>query len=295
MRLLIAGWQGQVAKAFVDVAPGRDDISACAIGRPALDICELRSIERALGDVRPDIVINTAGYTAVDNAEIEPERALALNRDGARLLAEAAARRGVPIIHLSTDYVFDGKKTTPYDETDPAGPATVYGRSKLEGEAAVKEANPKHIILRTAWVYSPFGRNFVKTVLERIRAGEPLRVVADQRGNPTYAPHLVEAILAIAGRATAAEGDAFPWGVYHAAGGGAASWYEVARQVLNCAEMPEDAPVEIEAISSAEYPTRARRPANSELDCSKLERELHIRLPDWHGGVAECVKRLLSG
>lgn len=295
MRLLIAGWQGQIAHAFVDVAPGRDDISACAIGRPALNICESRSIERALGDVKPDIVINTAGYTAVDNAEIEPERALALNRDGARLLATAAARRGVPIIHLSTDYVFDGTKPTPYVETDPASPATVYGRSKLEGEAAVQAANPKHIILRTAWVYSPFGRNFVKTVLERIRAGGPLRVVADQRGSPTYAPHLVEAILAIAGRATAADGIDMPWGIYHAAGGGTASWYEVARQVLHCAEKPEDDPVELEAISSAEYPTRAPRPANSQLDCSKLERELQVRLPDWPDGIAACVKRLLNG
>src|SRR3990170_7054726 len=213
MRLLIAGWQGQIAQALIDVAPGRDDITACAVGRPALDLCEVRTIERALSDVKPDVIVNTAAYTDVDKAEIEQERALALNRDVARLLAMSGARRGIPIIHISTDYVFDGTKGSAYVETDPEAPATVYGRSKLEGEAAVREANPRHIILRTAWVHSAFGRNFVKSIFQRARDGSPLRVVDDQRGSPTYAPHLVEAILAIAGRVTSASNtDVAPWG-----------------------------------------------------------------------------------
>lgn len=292
MRLLIAGWQGQIAQALVAVAPGRSDVTACAVGRPALDICEVRSIERALGDINPDIVINTAAYTAVDNAENEPERAFALNRDGAGLLALAAARRGVPIIHLSTDYVFDGKKAAPYVETDATAPQTVYGKSKLEGEAAVSAANPKHIILRTAWVYSPFGRNFVKTVLQRARQGAPLRVVNDQLGSPTYAPHLVEAMLAIAGHVTKADASDIAWGTYHAAGSGHASWWEVARQALLNAEDLKHLAAGLEAIATADYPTPAGRPANSQLDCRKLESHFGIRLPEWREGVAACVERL---
>ncbi len=292
MRLLIAGGQGQVAKALVDVAPGRAEITACAVGRPALDICEVRTIERAFGETRPNIVINTAAYTNVDKAETEPDRAMALNRDGARLFAEAAARRGVPIIHLSTDYVFDGAASSPYAEDHATGPATVYGRTKLEGEGAVRAANPKHVILRTAWIFSPFGRNFVKTILERARRGEALRVVADQRGSPTYAPHLVEAILAVAARAASIEDKRnSAWGVYHAAGSGSATWYEVAREIFAAADV-RAAGAKLEAISTSDYPTPARRPAFSELDCGKLARQFGVSLPDWRAGVAECVRRL---
>ncbi|MGL4395480.1 MAG: SDR family oxidoreductase, partial [Hyphomicrobium sp.] len=204
MRLLIAGSHGQVAKAFLDVAPSCPDITAFAAGRPALDICNSGTIERTFGDLSPDVVINTAAYTAVDDAEGEAERAKALNDHGARLLAEAAARRGVPIIHLSTDYVFNGDKLGAYLESDAPGPRTVYGQTKLDGERAVAAANPRHIILRTAWVVSPFGRNFVKTMLKHAATNPRLRVVADQRGNPTYAPHLVDAILAVARVATRA-------------------------------------------------------------------------------------------
>ena len=292
MRLLIAGWQGQVAHALVEIAPGQPDVTACAVGRPALDICEVRSIERALGDTRPDIVINTAAYTAVDKAEAESERAFALNCEGARLLATAAAKRGVPIIHLSTDYVFDGTKASPYLESDAVAPTTVYGRSKLEGEEAVKAANPRHVILRTAWVYSPFGRNFVKTVLAQARETGNLRVVTDQRGSPTYAPHLVEAILAVARRATDTKSGEASWGVYNAAGAGTATWHEMAQQVLREARDLNGAEVPIEPIGTADYPTNSRRPANSQLDCGKLEREFGIRLPHWKEGVAACVARL---
>ncbi len=295
MRLLIAGWQGQIAQALIDVAPGRADIEACAVGRPALDICEVSTIERALGDIRPDVVINTAAYTDVDKAETEPERAMALNRDGAQLLASSAARRGIPIIHISTDYVFDGTSAAPYAETDETSPTTTYGRSKLEGEVAVRAANPKHIILRAAWVYSPFGRNFVKTILTRARNGDALRVVDDQRGSPTYAPHLVDAILDIAARTVrAGQKDNIPWGLYHAAGSGRASWYDIARQTLLNADGQVSAAATLEAITSAEYPTQTKRPANSQLDCSKLEQNFGIRLPEWREGIALCVSRLTS-
>ncbi len=295
MRLLIAGSHGQVARAFLDAAPAAPDIEACAIGRPGLDICNSPTIERALSDIRPDVVINTAAYTAVDDAEGEAERAMALNRDGAAMLAAAAARRGTPIIHLSTDYVFDGAKPTPYAEDDPTAPQSVYGRTKLEGEHAVAAANPRHVILRTAWVYSPFGKNFVKTILNHAGKGTPLKVVCDQTGSPTYAPHLVEAILGVA-RKIASPGwaGADPWGIYHAAGSGHASWYDLARRILDRSAELGGPTTSLAPIGTDAYPTRAARPKNSRLDCSKLRRVFTITQPDWRQGVDMCVERLLA-
>jgi len=294
MRLLIAGWQGQIAQALMEIAPARSDVTACAIGRPALNICEVGSVERALGHIDPDVIINTAAYTAVDTAETEPARAFALNRDGARMLAGVAARRGIPIIHLSTDYVFNGRSTAAYAETAPADPATVYGRSKLEGETAVQASNPKHIILRTAWVHSPYGRNFVTTIVERARAGAPLRVVSDRHGSPTYAPHLAEAILTLARCVTKTSEIEPAWGIYHLAGSGRASWYDVARQALLSSGDLGPALDRLEAIRTQEHQSGAAKPVNSELDCRKLERNFEIRLPAWQAGVAECVKRLTA-
>jgi dTDP-4-dehydrorhamnose reductase len=294
MRLLIAGWQGQVARALVEAAPACPDVKACAVGRTALDICEARSIERALAQIEPSIVINSAAYTAVDKAETDVERAFALNRDGARLLAEAAARRNIPIIHISTDYVFDGRKAGPYVEEDVAEPTTVYGRSKLEGENAVKAANPRHVILRTAWVFSPTGRNFVKTMLALAAEQEHVRVVDDQRGNPTYAAHFATGILELARQLSNRPGDG-AWGVYHAAGTGTTTWNGFAEEVFRRSAALGGPVAEVKPIGSAEYPTPAPRPANSELDCSKLERTFGLRLPAWQQGVAECVERLVRG
>ena len=294
MRLLITGSQGQVARAFLDVAPSQPDIEACAIGRPALDICATKTIERALADIKPDIVINTAAYTAVDNAEGDKEKARALNRDGAGMIAEAAARRGVPVIHLSTDYVFDGSKQSPYVESDATGPTSVYGKTKLEGEQAVAAANPKHLILRTAWVYSPWGKNFVKTILHHAGKGTPLKVVADQVGSPTYAPHLVEALLAVSRKVLAARSEGVAWGVYHAAGSGTASWFEVAQEILASSQAHGGPITSLAAIGTDGYPTRAKRPANSRLDCSKLHANFGTAQPDWREGVSACVARLLK-
>ena len=294
MRILAAGWHGQIASAFMKAAPARQDIAAFAIGRPGLDICEPRGIERALGDIRPNILINLAGYTDVDGAESEPEMAFALNAAGARLLAEAAARRNVPIIHISTSYVFDGRKNSAYVEIDQALPTTIYGKSKLVGEAAVQAANPKHVILRTEWIYSPFARCFVSNILQRAQLGLPLKVVDDQYGNPTYAPHLVDAILAIARHVTSEPRDNEPWGIYHAAGTGTATWYGVAREVLSKAGELTGLPASLKPITSAEYTTRTQRSPNSQLDCSKLERTFGVKLPAWQLGVQECVERLLE-
>jgi dTDP-4-dehydrorhamnose reductase len=295
MRLLIAGWQGQIARGLVEAAPACPDVKACAVGRAALDICEARSIERALSQIEPTIVINSAAYTAVDKAETDSERAFALNRDGARLLAQAAARRGIPIIHISTDYVYDGRKPDPYMEDDPAEPATVFGRSKLEGETAVMGANARHVILRTAWVFSPAGRNFVKSMLGQAAERARVRVVDDQRGSPTYAPHLVAAILELARQLSARKGDAAPWGVYHAAGTGTTTWCGFAEEVFRRSAELGGPAAEVEPIASADYPTPAQRPANSQLDCAKLARTFGLRLPPWQEGVAECVERLVRG
>jgi dTDP-4-dehydrorhamnose reductase len=270
-------------------------VRACAVGRAALDICEARSIERALSQIEPSVVINSAAYTAVDKAETDVERAFALNRDGARMLAEAAAKRGIPIIHMSTDYVFDGSKADPYVEDDETAPATVFGRSKLEGEAVVRSANPRHVILRTAWIYSPTGRNFVKSMLEQAASRDRVRVVDDQRGSPTYAPHLVAAILDVARQLSGRKGADGPWGVYNAAGTGTTTWRSFAEEVFRRSAALGGPVAEVEPIASADYPTPAPRPANSQLDCSKLERTFGLRLPPWREGVAECVERLVRG
>jgi dTDP-4-dehydrorhamnose reductase len=293
MRILAAGWHGQIARAFMQTAPGRGDIAAFAIGRPGLDICTPRGIERAMGDIRPDVLINLAGYTGVDEAESEPDLAFSLNSAGAQLLAEAAARRDVPIIQLSSAYVFDGRKPTAYTETDAARPSTTYGKSRLAGEIAVQAANPKHIVLRTGWIFSPYGRCFVSNILQRAQLGQDLKIVNDQYGSPTYAPHLVDAILAIALKVTARDSET-PWGAYHAAGAGAASWFDVAREALSVCEALAAPSVGLEPIASEDYPTRSARSRNSMLDCSKLEAVFRVALPAWQTGVRECVAQLLA-
>jgi dTDP-4-dehydrorhamnose reductase len=293
MRILAAGWHGQLARAFMQIAPGRSDISAFAIGRPGLDICDPRSIERALGDIEPDVLINLAGYMDVDGAESEPDLAFALNSAGARALAGAAARRHVPIVHLSTSYVFDGLKSGAYAETDATQPATTYGKSRLAGELGVQEANPKHIILRTEWIVSPFGRCFVSNILQRAQLGLPVKAVNDQYGNPTYAPHLVDAILAVAKAVTERPGESV-WGVYHAAGSGVASWHDVAREAFSTSERVAGLTASLEPMAAADYATRSGRLSNSALDCSKLERVFGVKLPAWQEGVRDCVERLLA-
>jgi dTDP-4-dehydrorhamnose reductase len=277
----------------MQTAPGRNDISAFAIGRPGLDICDPRAIERALGEIEPDVLINLAGYTDVDGAESEPELAFALNSVGAQLLAEAAARRHVPIIHISTCYVFDGHKPSAYVETDIAQPSTTYGKSRLAGELAVQTANPKHLILRTGWIFSPYGRCFVSNILQRAQLGMPLKIVNDQYGNPTYAPHLASAILAVALQVTAQAEKDKSWGVYHAAGSGAATWYDVAQEVFSASGELAKLSASFEPISSAAYATRSGRPPNSQLDCTKLKRTFGVSLPAWQAGVRECVQQLL--
>lgn len=293
MRVFIAGWHGQVARALVELAPGRGEVTAFAVGRPALDLCNPASVNSALATVNPDVMINTAAYTAVDEAEQDADAAFALNCEGAGLFAELAARRNIPVIHLSTEYVFDGSKASPYVEDDRPAPQSVYGRSKLAGERAVAAANPRHVILRTSWIYSPYGTNFVKTLLRRATEEAEVDVVDDLFGCPTYAPHLAAAILTIASLVSKNR-EAARWGTYHAAGSGSASWFDVARTALAVSRSLGGPFAEVRATVTAPGATKVPRLANGRLDCTLLQDAFGIRLPPWQEGVTDCVRELLA-
>jgi dTDP-4-dehydrorhamnose reductase len=294
MKLLIIGAKGQLARSLAEVAVSKQVVARC-IGRPELDLLEPESIERAIAQVGPcTVIINAGAYTAVDKAEEDCDLAYSINRDGARHVAEACAARNRPLIHISTDYVFDGIKTQPKRESDPARPINVYGLSKLEGERSVAAVAAQHVILRTSWIYSPFGNNFVKTMLRLAESNPQLAIVDDQIGNPTYAPHLAAGILQIARRIKQNNGDALPWGIYHLSGTGEASWYQLARKVLECSANLGGPVAQISPISTNQCPTRAQRPADSRLDCSKCAETFGVTLPDWRCAIEDCVARLLE-
>jgi dTDP-4-dehydrorhamnose reductase len=279
--ILVTGGTGQVARALADAAGGR---AVRVVGRPDLDFDRPDSILPVLRAARPSLIVNAAAYTAVDKAESEPEAAYRANRDGPAALAAYCADAGIPFIHISTDYVFDGDKGMPYSETDPTSPTGVYGASKLAGEQAVLASAARAVILRTAWVYAAAGKNFVLTMLNAARRTDRLRVVADQRGCPTAAADLAAAILAVA------DGwDDRHAGIYHAAGSGETTWHGLATEVFaQAARHGLKAPV-VEAIATADWPTPARRPPDSRLDCGKLEQAFGVRLPAWRDSVARTV------
>lgn len=293
MRILVAGnaGRGQLSRALVEAAGLQNGITLTALGRPQLNLLDRSTLSQAFEAVKPDVVVNAAAYTAVDKAEGETAMAFAVNRDGAASLAAAALSHGCPIVHVSTDYVFDGTKPRPYVESDAPNPICAYGCSKYEGELAVAEANPRHLILRTSWVYAPYGQNFFLTVLRLSRERSHLRIVADQQGTPTYAPHLAQAILALVPRLNA-NLSSENWGVYHATSGGQATWAEFAAAILAETARPNKPTVTVAPIAAVEYPAVARRPANSRLNCGKLERIFGVRLPPWREGVEECVASL---
>lgn len=293
MRVFVMGGEGQVARSLREAAAREDDIVLGFGVRPDVDLAQPSSIEKALAAFRPDIVVNPAAYTAVDKAESEPDLAFALNRDGARAVAAAAAEQGAPVIHFSTDYVFDGTKAGPYLESDPVNPRSVYGRSKLEGERAVAEANPRHIVLRTAWVYAPFGNNFVRTMLRLSAERERLRVVDDQMGCPTYAPDLADAIIAIARKASGTGWSPEYSGVTHIAGPDVRTWCGFAREIVEGASTRGGRVIPVDPISTSDYPTPAMRPANSCLSTARLKSIFDVRLRPLQSSLADCLDRLL--
>jgi dTDP-4-dehydrorhamnose reductase len=289
--ILVAGKSGQLARCLAESAAQRG-IPLIAMGRPELDFEDARTVEQAARAVEPSAMVNAAAYTAVDRAESEPERAFAVNRDGAERFAVTAQRLSVPLIQISTDYVFDGQKSSPYAENDVATPLGVYGRSKLEGEAAVCDACPSALVLRTSWVYSPYGHNFVKSILRLAETRDYVRVVDDQWGSPTAANDLANATLDVLCQ-LGGEGFGSRAGVYHLAAQGETTWHGFASAIFAGWAARGRPVTKLVAIRSAEYPAQARRPANSRLDCGKIEHQFGIRLPSWQPSLDVCLDRLL--
>lgn len=284
--ILVIGGTGQVAQALERLAAGRELRRA---GRPECDFDRPDGVLPLLQGVAPSLVINAAAYTAVDKAESDSDAAWRANRDGPALLAQYCAAAGVPLIHISTDYVFDGAKGAPYVETDATSPTGVYGASKLAGEQAVLASGARAIILRTSWVYAATGKNFVLTMINAARKTNALRVVADQRGCPTAADDLAAGILAIADiLARKGWNDSFG-GVYHAAGAGETTWHGLATAVFDAAAPHGLSRPTVTPIATADWPTPARRPADSRLDCTKLAQCFGVRLPQWQESVARTV------
>lgn len=292
MRLVVTGCEGQVARSLVERGGlGRHDV--VSLGRPTLDLsADHEKIFAVLKEARPDVIVSAAAYTAVDRAEDEPDLAFAINSAGAGMVAKAARRLGVPLVHLSTDYVFDGSKTEPYVEGDATGPTGAYGASKLAGEEAVLAANANVAILRTAWVYSPFGANFVKTILRLAAERDDISIVGDQRGNPSNALDIADGILAVASNLVG-NSDQCLRGVFHMSGGGEASWAEFAKEILVASAKVGGPIARVTSISASEYPTRARRPVNSRLAVDKLAAAHGVRLPDWRTSLLHTVERLV--
>jgi len=294
MRLVVTGTAGQVAECLVERGMALGHV-VIPLGRPHLDLArdDAAALRAALAVAAPEAIVSAAAYTAVDKAENEPDQAAAVNTTGAGRLAEAAQAMGVPLVHLSTDYVFSGEGDRAWREDDPTGPQGVYGATKLAGEHAVLAACPDSAVLRTAWVYSPFGTNFVKTMLRLAETREELGVVADQIGNPTSALDIADGVLAVAANLLRS-GDGALRGVFHMAGNGETSWAGLAEAIF-AASAPRGGPAaRVKPITTAEYPTRAARPANSRLDCTKLAREHSVRLPAWQGSLDTVIGRLLG-
>lgn len=289
MRIVVTGCNGQVARCLVEAGNG-SDATVIAIGRPHLDLCDEASILPALREAEPDVVVSAAAYTAVDQAEREKEMAFLVNSTGAGAVADAAATLGVPLIHLSTDYVYDGLKADPYVESDETNPINVYGASKLAGEERVR-SRADHLILRTSWVYSVHARNFVKTMAGLSGKQSLVRVVADQRGAPTSADDIARSVMEIARRLHTSS-DRSLRGVFHLSGGGEASWADIAEAIFDHLGR-KGAPVPtLERIETSQFPTPARRPLNSRLDTSRLAATYGIELPHWRRSLQSCLNRL---
>ena len=283
MTIVVLGATGQVGRTLVE----RGGAVLRGFDRAACDICDKSSVSQALGIADLSLVVNCAAYTAVDRAEGERDLAVATNTRGAAVVAQVATLRGVPVIHLSTDYVYSGEGEGALSETEPLNPLNCYGASKAAGDMAVAAANPKHIILRVSWVFGTYGTNFVKTMLRLARERNELRIVNDQIGGPTEARDIADAILSISKVLSAPAFNA--WGVYHYAGTPFTSWHGFAQEIFRLSSGPKPGLV---PISTAEYPSAARRPPNSRLDCAKFEQRFGLAASDWRASLARVVKTI---
>ena len=286
MRILVTGRDGQVAQSLAERAKGHELVFAA---RPGFDLLDPVSIEKTIAEVRPSLIISAAAYTAVDQAEDEPELAMATNGEAPGVIGRAAAKIGAPVLHLSTDYVFDGSGERAWTEDDPTGPIGTYGKTKLAGEEAVASSGARYAILRTAWVYSSSGNNFVKTMLRLAETRDALNVVADQYGNPTSALDIADALLAVVSRwRNAPEHGANA--VYHVAGRGATNWADFARAIFAESTKRGGPNCTIAGITTAEYPTKAVRPVNSRLDCTRFERTFNYSAPKWEYSLSNMLE-----
>ena len=287
MKILVTGKNGQVAQSMLHST--QDGVEIVALGRPELDITDKTSIAKAVQVYKPDIVVNAAAYTAVDKAETEIQEAFAVNRDGAKNVAEVAHDNSLPIIHISTDYVFNGQNENGYKEDDAPGPLNVYGLSKLEGEWSVMEANPNHIILRTAWVYSRFGNNFVKTMIRLAQTHDEINVVCDQWGTPTSADFIADNIIAISKQVTGKIPPQNWRGIFHLVPDGKTNWADFARQIFCDYKYPACQVPNIKNINSNQYPAKARRPTYSLLDNSLVKKCFLVNLETWKEELSKAL------
>ena len=287
--ILVFGGDGQLGRELVRAA-SLTNVPLSAFGRSAADIADRTAVERALSEVQASVVVNAAAYTKVDQAESQASAAKRSNTLGPEVVASVCASAGIPLVHISTDYVFDGKKEGSYSEADSIAPIGVYACTKAEGEGAVRSRSSKHIILRTAWIYGEFGNNFLKTMVRLAQQRDELRVVADQRGCPTSTIDLASAIVRIAPRLIA--GDA-PWGTYHFAGEGVTTWHGFAERIVAAQAPITNRNPRVVPITSAEYPTAVRRPANTVLDCSRFAQTFSFRARPWGERVDDITVRVV--
>ena len=288
MTILVIGKQGQLARSLA--AERRKNLKC--MGRPEADLADAASLERVLADVSPDIVINAGAYTSVDGAESDAERAFALNRDGPAMLARLCAARGIPLIHISTDCVFNGEKDGPYEPDDETNPLGVYGLSKWQGEEAVRQHCPKHLIVRVSWVFSEHAHNFVRSMLNLARTRDEVTVVDDQLGYPTYCPDLATGLLEMA--KAALEPGFAAWGTYHLAGNDQMDRASMADAIYAASRAVGGPSAQVMGVPTADYPTPAKRPLNARLASTRALRTFGLRLPDWKPGLERSVRVLLS-
>jgi dTDP-4-dehydrorhamnose reductase len=291
-RLLVFGGAGQVGRAFAEAALP-EGWNIVALSHQDADITDPAAVERAIKTHRPGYIINAAAYTAVDKAESERDICMRINRDGAGIVARAAAAVKVPLIHLSTDYVFDGSKSGPWNEDDEPAPLSVYGASKAAGEQEVRANTMWHIIVRTSWVFGIHGSNFVKTMLQVGEGKEELRIVADQHGRPTHAADIARGIIALAARQQNKMPQR-PWGTFHFAGKRATTWFKFAEAIFDEAEQRGMKIPALTPIPTSGYPMAAKRPANSVLDCAKIESTYGAIPQLWSAGLAACLDKLIG-
>ncbi len=294
MRIAVTGLGGQVVTALTEQAQVQPGLAVIPIGRPQLDLAVLETIAPALAAARPDVIVSAAAYTAVDRAESDAVAAFRVNGEAPGAIAAAAAALGVPVIHISTDYVFDGAKAEPYVEDDPVNPLGVYGASKLAGEIAVKQATDNCVILRTAWVYSPFGANFVRTMLRLAADRDELNVVSDQLGAPTSAIDIATSLIAVARQILNDPDDPRRRGVFHLSGSGYTDWASFAEEIFALSAARAGPSARVNRIATSEYPTPARRPANSRLNTDKLHDRFGVRLAPWRQSLVPVIDLLLA-